>query len=754
MSILKIDCLPISEEIKRIIKNNGFSSLYPPQIESMKVGVLEGKNLVLASPTASGKTLVAELCILKKIIEKGGTAVYLTPLKALASEKYFDLKKYAGLKGIEGKIKIAISTGDYDSSDEWLGKYNIIVCTNEKVDSLLRHEARWIQNLKVIVVDEAHLLIDPERGPTLEIALTKLKILNPKAQILLLSATIQNAEEIAEWIDASHVTMDWRPVPLKEGVYYDCKIDFKDNSSKRIDEKYVDPILDISMDAICKGGQVLVFTETRKSAVVNGKKFATTIASILPKREKLALSIISKQILSSGEKTKLSEELASQIKRGASFHHAGLPIQHRRIIEKSFKEGKIKILAATPTLALGVNLPARLVLISSYERYVPGYGRYPISVLEYKQFSGRAGRPKYDDIGESILIAKSDREKNDLFENYVNANSEKIESKLAIEKVLRPHVLSLVASKFIDSIEELFNFFSKTFYAHQYDSNIIRPKIEKILRFLCEEDMIEIFENFIDATKFGQRVSELYIDPLSAVIIRNALFDRARKLTDLSFLHLISHTPDVTPKLYTRIKEEKELNIFAESHIDEFMIELPDQIIEFENYHFSYSEFLSELKSTCVLIDWINERSEDEILKKHNVEPGDLLRLVQTSEWLLYAMHELAKLYRQQNLLKKLSELRIRVKNGIKSELLSLIQLEGVGRMRARSLFNSGYKNINELKNAKISSLATIPLIGIATARNIKEQIGGAIDESELKMIKEENVSSENEQRLITEYKE
>lgn len=751
---MKIDYLPISKEIKKIIKNNGFSSLYPPQIESIQTGVLEGKNLVLASPTASGKTLVAELCVLKKITEKGGTAVYLTPLKALASEKYSDFKKYEGLKGIDGKIKIAISTGDYDSSDEWLGKYNVIVCTNEKVDSLLRHEARWIQNLKVIVVDEAHLLIDPDRGPTLEIALTKLKILNPKAQILLLSATIQNAEEIAKWIDASYVTTDWRPVPLKEGVYYDFEINFKGNSSKRIAEKYKDPVLDISMDAVCKGGQVLVFTETRKSAVVNGKKIAKTIAPTLSKGEKLALSVISKQIISSGEKTKLSEELANQIKSGASFHHAGLPIQHRRIIEKSFKEGKIKILAATPTLASGVNLPARLVLISSYERYVPGYGRYPISVLEYKQFSGRAGRPKYDDVGESVLIAKSDREKNDLFENYVNANPEKIESKLAIERVLRPHILSLVASKFIGSIEELFNFFSKTFYAYQYDSNIIRPKIEKILKFLCEEDMVEIFENFVDATKFGHRVSELYIDPLSAVIIRNALFDKAKKLTDLSFLHLISHTPDVTPKLYTRIKEEKELNIFAESHIDEFMIELPDQIIGFENYHFSYSEFLSELKSACVLIDWINERSEDEILTKHNVEPGDLLRLVQTSEWLLYAMHELAKLYRQNDLLRKLSELRIRVKNGIKSELLSLIQLEGVGRMRARSLFNSGYKNINELKKAEISSLASIPLIGTATAKKIKEQIGATIEESELKTIKDEDVIKKDEQRLITEYKE
>ncbi|MCK5615941.1 DEAD/DEAH box helicase [Candidatus Pacearchaeota archaeon] len=749
---MRIKTLSICDDVKKVLLENGYETLYPPQIEAIKAGVFEGRNVVLASPTASGKTLIAELCILNNLIEKGGKAVYLTPLKALASEKYSEFKKYDEIKKNGEKIRIGISTGDYDSSDEWLKNYDIIICTNEKMDSLLRHGVSWANEIRTIIVDETHLLTEPDRGPTLEVILTKLKKTNEKAQILLLSATIRNAEEMAEWIKGTPIVMDWRPVPLKEGVYYDGNIDFNDGSTKKIEEDSKNPILDISLNTVSEGGQTLIFTGTRRAAVEQGKKASKTIANLLTSKEKLVLSKITRKIMSAGEKTRLSEELGNQVKNGASFHHAGLGNRHRKIVEESFKEGKIKILAATPTLASGVNLPARTVLISNYERYEPGFGRHPISVLEYKQLSGRAGRPKYDTFGESILIAKTDEEKKFLTDNYVQAKPEKIWSKLAIEKVLRPHVLSVVASKFVHSQAELYDFFNETFYAHQYDSNIMRPKIESVLGFLSEEGMITIQGDHIGATRFGRRVSELYIDPLSAVIIRDAFYNRAKILTELSFLHLLSNTPDISPKLYPRSKEEKELSIFAQNHLDEIMVRMPDTIIGFDNYAPSYSEFLSELKCTSVLLDWIDERSDDEILKKYRVEPGDLLRLVQTSEWLLHAMHELAKLFQQVDLLRRLNELRIRVRNGVKLELIPLVQLEGVGRIRARMLYKSGYRTFESLKKVSITSLATVPLIGVATAKKIKGQVGGRIKESEYRMIEEEKVENEQKQRLITEF--
>jgi len=193
---LKIEELPLMEQAKRIIIESGANELYPPQEDAVKAGALDGRNLVLASPTASGKTLVAELCAMKHILERGGKVLYLAPLRALASEKYDDFKKYTQLVNVLGKkVKVAISTGDYDSSDSWLGRYDIIIVTNEKCDSLLRHRANWIEEVTLVVADEIHVLNDADRGPTLEVTLTRLMEINPSIQILALSATVRNADE-------------------------------------------------------------------------------------------------------------------------------------------------------------------------------------------------------------------------------------------------------------------------------------------------------------------------------------------------------------------------------------------------------------------------------------------------------------------------------------------------------------------------------------------------------------------------------
>ncbi|MBS7655558.1 DEAD/DEAH box helicase [Candidatus Bathyarchaeota archaeon] len=727
--------LNIPKPVKELLLKEGYIELYPPQEDAVKAGVLKGKNIVLASPTASGKTLIAEICILNNLFNNGGKALYLTPLKALTNEKYEDLKKYDGLIKLDGnKIKVAISTGDYDSSDPWLSKYDIILTTNEKADSLLRHKAQWMKAVSTVVVDEIHFLTDPSRGPTLEVLLTRLMQINPKMQVLALSATIKNVDEIAEWINAVPVTTDWRPVPLREGIYLNGEIKFKDGSIKLVKEYFKDPVIDVALNSIKEGGQALIFTENRRNAVKLAMKAGLALRKLNFKKPSKTLEEVASQILSIGEKTSLSEALAEAIKKGCGFHHAGLEAAHRKIVEDAFKSGKIKILTATPTLAAGVNLPARTVIISSYERYELGYGRYPISVLEYKQFCGRAGRPKYDNFGEAVLIAKTEDEANYLMKSYITAEPEKLYSKLAIEKVLRPHVLAVIASGFAYSKKGLMKFFSKTFFAKQYESKAIKTKLNKILFFLIKEDLINLkAEDLIEATPFGKRVSELYIDPLSAVIIRNGLFNSAKEVTELSFLHLISSTPDITPKLYPRRKEIEELNSFALTHINEFMIEVPE---------YSYDEeFLAEVKCAKVLLDWINEASEEAILKAYNFEPGDLFRLVEAANWLLYAAYELAKLFNLKTFLNQLNQLSIRVKYGIKQELIQLASLEGVGRIRARMLFNSGFKTIEDLKKASIMDLIKVPSIGLKLSKKIKEQVGGKITAEELKLIKEEKES-------------
>lgn len=210
----------IPKELYEILKKD-IEELRPAQKKAIESGLLDGKNLLVCTPTASGKTLIAELAALKSIIEGKGKAIYIVPLKALASEKLKDFKKR-----YDGTAKIALSIGDIDSADSYLIDYDLIITTSEKLDSLIRHHAPWLSLISTIIIDEIHLLNDPSRGPTLEILITILRQLLKKSQIIALSATIGNPEELAEWLKAELVADDWRPVELHKGVYLDGEVEF------------------------------------------------------------------------------------------------------------------------------------------------------------------------------------------------------------------------------------------------------------------------------------------------------------------------------------------------------------------------------------------------------------------------------------------------------------------------------------------------------------------------------------------------
>ncbi len=743
---VKIADLPVPESAKEIIIKSGIAELYPPQEEAIKAGALEGRNLVLASPTASGKTLVAELCALKHVLEKGGKIIYLTPLRALASEKFEDFKKYTTIAKKDGRrIRIGISTGDFDSTDPWLERYDVIIMTNEKSDSLLRHRAKWMDAISMVIADEVHLLNDAERGPTLEVVLARLMQVNPDVQILALSATINNVDEIAAWLKADHVTTEWRPVTLKEGVLLHDEIQYKDGDSRKIEKRTSDSAVNLVLSTIRSGGQTLVFASTRKNAVTLAKKFAGEVEGVLSKPSKRSLEHEAERILATGERTRISESLAELVKRGTAFHHAGLGGGHRKIIEDSFRQGKIKVLTATPTLAFGVNLPARMVVVQDYRRYEAGYGYYPISVLEYKQMAGRAGRPKYDKTGEAILIAKTSDEADYLLESYILARPERIWSRLAVERIMRSHVLATIAADFAHTEQGLYEFFGRTFYAHQYDTDAIKGLIAKILKYLYDEEMIEVPGDEINATKLGKRVSELYIDPASAVIIRESLERKPVCLTELSLLHMIAHTPDMGPVLRPYSQEIDETAMFMEEHKAEFLADLPN---EWEDT-VAYEQFLGEVKTAMTLQAWIDEMSEDQIIERFRVQPGDLYRTIENAKWLLHATHELAVLLGNKQAIPQALGLEARVAKGVKKELLPLVRLEGVGRVRGRIIYNAGYKTIEDIKHVALDELTNLPLIGPRLAKKIKEQVGGFVKKETWEKLERED---QWKQTALTEY--
>ncbi len=721
---MKIAELPLPEQVKEVLLNNGISELFPPQEDTIRAGVLEGRNIVLASPTASGKTLIAELCSLKHVIENNGKVIYLAPLRALASEKFDDFRKYSSIRKQDGrKVAVGISTGDFDTADNWLERYDIIVTTNEKADSLLRHRAKWMDSISLVIADEVHLLNDAGRGPTLEVVLARLMQVNPSIQVLALSATIGNVDEIAGWLNAKYIVTEWRPVCLKEGVIINDEIQYKNGGARKIERKTHVTTVNLVLNTIKTGGQALVFSSTRKNAVSAAKTIAQHTSEVLSKPMKRALEHEAEKILAAGERTQISEQLAELVSCGTAFHHAGLAGPHRKLVEDSFKEGKIKVLTATPTLAFGVNLPARVVIIQDYRRFEPGYGNYPISVLEYKQMAGRAGRPKYDKVGESILIAKTSDEADYLMEGYILAKPERIWSRLAVEKIIRGHVLATVASDFAHTEQGIYDFFAKTFYAYQYDVKAIRSIIAKNLKYLYEEEMIGVDGDEIYATKFGKRISELYIDPLSGVIIRNALQNKPKDATDFGLLHLISHTPDMGPVMRPYAREVDPLALALEQHRDELFTDVPN---EWED-HFAFEEFLGEIKTAAVMKSWIEEVSEEHLIQQFNVQPGDLYRIIENAKWLLHATDELAELFGDKSLLPLTSELVERVSKGIKKELLPIVRLEGVGRVRGRIMFNAGFQTIDDIKRAPIEGLTNLPTFGPRLAKKIKEQVGGYV---------------------------
>ncbi|MFC1753543.1 DEAD/DEAH box helicase [Thermoproteota archaeon] len=204
-----------------LLLEEGISSLRPCQWKSIKKGLFDYKSLLVCTPTASGKTLVAEMAAMNAILSERGKAVYIVPLKALATEKHKDFKrKYGKL------ARVGLSIGDLDSSDNYLHSYDLIICTSEKLDSLIRHHTPWLKDIAVVIVDEVHLLNDPGRGPTLEILITMLRGMLKKVQLICLSATIGNEKELARWLGAELIHDTWRPVELRKGIYLDGEIEF------------------------------------------------------------------------------------------------------------------------------------------------------------------------------------------------------------------------------------------------------------------------------------------------------------------------------------------------------------------------------------------------------------------------------------------------------------------------------------------------------------------------------------------------
>ena len=708
---MKSNQFELDPQIQGILEDQGITELYPPQADALS-HVLKGENLVLSIPTAAGKSLVAYLAIVQRLRHDGGKALYIVPLRALAREKYEDLKAFETLG-----LKVGLSTGDLDESDVRLSKYDIVVCTSEKADSLLRHGLHWLDKIKVLVIDEVHLIHDPTRGPTLEVIIAQIKALNPATQLIALSATIKNAVELADWLGGKLIESNWRPVILREGVFFHNVITFNDSSTKKIAGN-AKPALELLVeDSLKDGGQILIFVNNRKSTVSLATRLSCIVDDFLSEAEKKDLKKLVTSIRhSQTEIVSVEQPLVKNIEKGVAFHHAGLENSQRRLIEQGFKDRRIKCIVATPTLAAGVNVPARRVIIRDLWRYDENFGMTPIPILEYKQQAGRAGRPRYDTVWEAITIAKDSHHRDQIFDNYILGDTEPIYSKLGSQSSLRMHLLAAIATQFVHDVKDMYRFIESTFFAYQTDEFTIKKEVDEAVEFLLSNQLIEQINSGYGATLFGSRTSSLYIDPLSAIQLKIAL-ERSvdRETTSLSFLHAVCSTPDIR-SLYLRGTDswvEEKVEHVQHSLLLDVPMKSGDE----------YEWFLSDLKTAFLLEDWISEKPYDALVMKYNIWPGDVHTIVDMAEWLLHATREFARMYNF-SCVSDINNILLRVQHGCKEELLNLISLQGIGRVRARALYQQGFKSVNELRNVPVERLAKIKTIGKAVAMNIKQQIG------------------------------
>jgi helicase len=704
---MRVDELEISDRVAEALMDAGFINLHPPQAQAIPLA-LQGHNLVAAIPTASGKSLIGYIPALQMMVEKGKRVLYIVPLKALASEKKEDFDRFSHLG-----IRAVLSTGDLDSDDKGIEDANVIIATSEKADSMIRHGSRWIDQVGLVIADEVHMIHDPGRGPTLEVTLTKLMRRNRELQIIALSATMSNAFDLAEWLHAKLVESDWRPIPLKEGVYHNGRIEFDDRSKREVPPAGED-VWSLVKQAVEDGGQALVFVNARRSTEALAVKYSKEMGKIAGRPlSQQEIGILEGET----ETTATGKKLSSCVKCGMAFHNAGLTYRQRKFVEDGFRRGDIKCIVATPTLAAGINLPARRVIVRDTTRYETNYGNSPISVMEVKQMCGRAGRPGYDPYGEAVLIAKNDADFDHLMEDYVDHDTERLTSKLFNEKILRSHVLGLLATNDADSQESIIDFLKETFFGTVSQLFGIESVVDGIVRSLVDEEMAKVDGDSIRATSFGKRVSDLYIDPASASILKEAVVNINNDTEVLPILVAAAMTPDVIG-MYPKKSDTDRLNSVSDAIWDNLLVD-PDDI---EDYDYEY--FNSDLKVALLTMDWIEEMNEDTITDIMGIGPGDIRVKVDMMDWIIYAMSEIAYMFNPMAI-KKIRPLMTRIRYGVKEELMDLVSFRGVGRSRARALFNNGIKDRADVAAISESDLAAIPGIGPALAAKMKQQAGG-----------------------------
>jgi helicase len=665
----------------------------PAQQAVIDSGYLENEeNYIISIPTASGKTVLGVLAMLKALL-KGGKVVYAVPLISLQNEKYKEFKVFE-----EFGYKVGKHPRNADIS----------VMVFESFDALTRFSLNTLHELDLLIIDEFHMIGEFSRGPTIECAITRIKEQNKSIRIIALSATLQNMDEMAHWLEAEVVTHDYRPVPLHKEVL--CAEEFGTKDKNNIVYKLLN-------DSLEDSSQMLVFVSTRRFTESLAANMASKIERYIPDSQREIFNTISEEILevpkrSNSQPTEVCRKLAECIKCGVAFHHAGLFDRQKEIIEEEFVNGNLLMITATPSLMYGVNLPSKRVVIRDYNRWTD-QGQTNIPVFDYEQMSGRAGRPGFDTEGYSYLLAKTYDEAFDLDDHYVHGEIEVTNSKLIDnEDAVLKQIITQISSGFAKDLDDLIEFFNKTFYgfqiAHTYSTmsfgfsdESIKYEISSALEYLIQNQIIRVSPSGLQTTPLGTLISKNNYAVKTAVKLKDYSTMHTNSFNPAELIYEISKTKDM-PQINTKFKANK------------------DNIREVLSNKGVFVSFVQNSESTAAsLLEWINERKEYEIENYLKVYAASTRRASYEGAHLVKYYYEICNVLGNYKYLTEIDKLSSRLYYGVKEDILPLvIGIKRLGRQRARLVTNVFGKN---LAYVDTDELTKIEGIGPKTAEKIIE---------------------------------
>lgn len=637
--------------------DKNITTMFKWQVEclSLKNVIQNNTNLVYSAPTSAGKTLVAEILAIKTILERKKKVIFILPFVAVVREKMFyfqDILETSGIR-VEGFMGSYNPPGGFE-------RVQFAVCTIEKANNLVNRmlEENTLSDIGAVIVDEMHLLGDSNRGYLLELLLTKIKYMctkdtNINIQIIGMSATLPNLDVLAKWLDAELYMTDFRPVPLYEQVYADFVIyDSKLNVLRRLMPlpdigTDTDNILQLCLETIAKNCSVIIFCPTKNWCENLAQQIASAFCKLSSSNSTLRVQLNPVAIHELLEQLKrcpvgLDSILQQTVSYGVAFHHAGLTMDERDIIEGGFRSNVLRVLVATSTLSSGVNLPAQRVII----RTLTFCGK-PIDPLTYRQMIGRAGRMGKDISGESILICQKTEYSS--AKKLLDAQLEPIKSCLKESGRLKRAILEVIASKVVSTQSDVKLFASCTLLAHcNTTEEFLTDPVAEVVKFLENNEFIRL-QNAGDtiiyvATSLGKACLSSSLPPEEGLSLFSELAKARQCFVLENELHIIyTVTPysacyqwqnldwmnylEIWEKLPSSMKRVGELVGVQESYI----VKATRSKIQTNSKMYSTLMVHKRFYTALALQDLVNEVPLNEVATKFNCSRGMMQSLQQSA---------------------------------------------------------------------------------------------------------------------------